>query len=214
MAASEAHPFDTPALPLYLAPMALLTIYEVPHPILRQVAAEVPVVDDRIRTLIDDMAESMYAAPGVGLAAPQVGRSVRVIVAAVPVRDGVAEPQPGDEEAGHKAFLLALVNPRIVAHEGTILWDEGCLSVPDLNVDVKRHKVITVEALGRDGAPVRFVARDYYAVILQHEMDHLDGKTLYDRLSGLKKDLYLRKLKKARGDGPPTRDLAAEAEAS
>ncbi len=181
--------------------MAILPIYEVPHPILRKQASPVKDVDDRIRGLLDDMAETMYAAPGVGLAAPQVGVLERLLVAAVPIRDGVAEEREDDEE-GSKAFLTELINPVIVEHQGSIVWNEGCLSVPDMVIEVERHETIVVEALDRHGDTFRFTATGFYAVIFQHEMDHLDGNTLYDRLSGLKRALYLKKLKKQRKHGP------------
>jgi peptide deformylase len=177
--------------------MAILPIYEVPHPILRETAAPVAVVDDRIRTLLDDMAETMYAAPGIGLAAPQVGVLERIIVAAVPIRDSISAEQDGDEE-GAKAFLTELVNPVISARSGTIVWDEGCLSVPDMTIEVTRAETIEVQALDRHGESFTFTASGFYAVIFQHEIDHLDGKTLYQRLSGLKRTLYLKKLKKQR----------------
>jgi peptide deformylase len=181
--------------------MAILPIYEVPHPILRKVAVPVKNVDDRVRTLLDDMAETMYAAPGVGLAASQVGVGERILVAAVPIRDGVSEEHEDDEE-GSKAFLTELVNPIITSREGTIVWDEGCLSVPDMIIEVERSDTIVIEALNRNGDTFSFTARGFYSVIFQHEMDHLDGKTLYDRVSGLKKALYLKKLKKQRKNGP------------
>ncbi len=180
--------------------MAILPIYEVPHPILRNVCTPVEVVDDRVRTLLDDMAETMYAAPGVGLAAPQVGVCERILVAAVPIRDGVAEEAEGDEEGG-PSFLTELINPVIKAHGGTIVWNEGCLSVPDMIIDVERFETILIEALNRHGETFSFTARGFYAVIFQHEMDHLDGKTLYDRVSGLKRTMYLKKLKKQRKNG-------------
>lgn len=181
--------------------MAILPIYEVPDPILKQVAAPVSSVDDRIRKLLDDMAETMYAAPGIGLAAPQVGVSERVLVAAVPVRDGVSEEQEGDEEVGSESFLTELVNPVIVERDGVIVWDEGCLSVPEMTIEVERSEHIVIEALDRHGEAIRIDARGFYAVVFQHEMDHLDGITLYDRISGLKRALYLKKRKKRRGSG-------------
>lgn len=187
--------------------MAILTIYEVPHPILKQVAKPVTRVEERHTRLLDDMAETMFAAPGVGLAAPQVGVSERLIVAAIPIREGVSEPQEGDEDAGSKAWLTQLINPIIVAKEGSQVWDEGCLSVPELNVPVERFLEISVDALDKTGTPIRFVARGFYAVVLQHEFDHLDGVTLYERLSLLKRNLYLKKLKKVRGDGPASRSV-------
>lgn len=190
--------------------MAILPIYEVPDPILKKVAAPVAAVDERVRTLLDDMAETMYAANGVGLAAPQVGVSERILVAAVPIRDGLSEEEEEDEELGTKAFLTQIVNPEIVERQGTIVWDEGCLSVPDFSMDVERSERIVIEALNRDGEAIRFEARGFYAVVFQHEMDHLDGRTLYDRMSGLKRALYLKKLKKLRKHGAGSRGNAAD----
>ena len=187
--------------------MAILPIFEVPHPILREVAQPVKEVDDRVRTLLDDMAETMYAAPGIGLAAPQVGVSERILVAAVPVRDGVSEEEDGDEDS--KSFLTQLVNPVIVEREGTIVFDEGCLSVPDLVYEMERSERIVIEALNRDGETFRFEARGFYAVVFQHEIDHLDGKTLYDRLGPIKRKLYLKKVQKQRSkDGARSQDGA------
>lgn len=185
--------------------MAIRPIYEVPDPVLTKVAEPVDVVDDSIRVLLDDMAETMFAAPGIGLAAPQVGVLQRVLVAAVPIRDGVSEEQPEDEEANNKVHVTELINPKIVEREGSIHCEEGCLSVPDITVDVERWERIVIEALDRQGEPLHFEARGFYAVIFQHEIDHLDGITLYSRLSKLKRALYLKKLKKQRrdGSGPP-----------
>jgi peptide deformylase len=176
--------------------VAILPIVEVPDPILKLVAKPVGSVDDRVRKLLDDMAETMYAAPGVGLAAPQVGVSERILVAAVPVRDGLAEEREGDDEIGSKAFLTELVNPLIVERVGKCRYDEGCLSVPGLYLEVERDEDIVIEALDRNGATFRFRARGFYAVVFQHELDHLDGITIYDRLSLLRRKLYLGKLKK------------------
>jgi peptide deformylase len=180
--------------------MAILPIYEVPHPILKQVAKPVPRVDDRVRRLLDDMSETMYAAPGIGLAAPQVGVLERLIVTAVPIRSGVAEEDEEDEDAS-KRFLTQLVNPVIVEQEGEVVCEEGCLSVPDVTLDVDRWDRVVIEALDRNGEPNRFEARGFYAVVFQHEIDHLDGKTLVDRLSSLKRTLYLKKQKKKLRDG-------------
>ncbi|MCO4770392.1 MAG: peptide deformylase [Deltaproteobacteria bacterium] len=189
--------------------MAILPIFEVPHPILTQVATEVSVVDDRVRRLLDDMAETMYAAPGVGLAAPQVGVKERIIVAAVPIRQGEAIEEEGDEEEGAKAFLTQLVNPVIVEREGVLVYDEGCLSVPDLVFEVERANRIVIEALDRNGEPIRFAAEGFYAVVFQHEIDHLDGITLYGRMGPLKRKLYLKKVQKQRmKDGARSKDGA------
>lgn len=189
--------------------MAILPIFEVPHPILTKVAAPVAAVDDRVRQLLDDMAETMFAAPGVGLAAPQVGVRERIIVAAVPVREGVAVEEEGDEEESSKAFLTEIVNPEIVEREGTLIWDEGCLSVPDLVFEVERSEAIVIEGLDRHGRPLRLRAEGFYAVVFQHELDHLDGITLYSRMGPLKRKLYLKKVQKQRfKDGARSKDGA------
>ena len=177
--------------------MAIRPIIEVPDPILNQVAAPVGAVDDEIRVLLDDMAETMFAAPGIGLAAPQVGVPKRVIVAAVPVREGLSEEQEGDDEVD-KAFVTEVVNPVIVEKEGKIRCDEGCLSVPEITVEVDRAERIVIEGLDRQGQSIRFEARGFFAVVFQHEIDHLDGITLYSRLGPLKRKLYTKKLQKLR----------------
>lgn len=177
--------------------MAIRPIIEVPDPTLSQVAAPVSTVDDEIRVLLDDMAETMFAAPGIGLAAPQVGVPKRVIVAAVPVRAGLSEEQEGDDETD-KAFVTEVVNPVIVEKEGKIRCDEGCLSVPEITVEVDRAERIVIEGLDRQGEAIRFQARGFYAVVFQHEIDHLDGITLYSRLGPLKRKLYSKKLQKLR----------------
>jgi len=188
--------------------MAILPIYEVPHPILKEISRPVAVVDDRVRRLLDDMAETMYAAPGIGLAAPQVGVSERILVTAVPVRERVSEEREEDEEAGSRAYLTELINPEIIEHDGLINYDEGCLSVPDLVVPTDRWERIVVRALDRNGETFEFEAHGFYAVVFQHEIDHLDGKTLVDRLSVLKRSIYFKKLKKRRRDGTGSDDDA------
>jgi len=191
--------------------MPILPIYEVPEPILKQVAQPVARVDERIVRLLDDMAETMYAAPGIGLAAPQVGVSERILVAAVPVRDGVSREEDGDDELGSRSYLTELVNPVITEADGLCLFDEGCLSVPDMVVEVERPSRVVIEALDRHGEPIRFEAHGFYAVVFQHEMDHLDGRTLVDRLSPLKRRMYMKKLKKRRRNGPGSDDRPAVA---
>ena len=160
--------------------MAVLEIKVLPDPILSRVAANVEVVDDPICRLMDDMAETMYQAPGVGLAAPQVGQSIRVIV---------ADPTAGEGEKQ----LLQIVNPVIVERSGTIQWEEGCLSVPGIQEEVERSEKVVVEGLGRDGQPLRVEAEGLLAVILQHEIDHLDGKVFVDRLNRFRRKLALRR---------------------
>jgi peptide deformylase len=180
--------------------MAIRPIIEVPAPVLTAVAAKVEEVDDSIRTLLDDMAETMFAAPGIGLAAPQVGVSKRVIVTAVPMREGISEEQESDSES-EKAWLTEVINPVIVEGDGAISCEEGCLSVPEMTVEVDRFDRVVIEGLDRHGKPMQFEARGFYAVIFQHEIDHLDGITLLSRLGSLKRGLYLKKLKKLQRDG-------------
>lgn len=181
--------------------MAILPIYEVPHPVLRQKAARVEAVDDRIRKLVSDMAETMYAAPGVGLAAPQVGESVRVIVCDIPVDpDGVADA--GDSRDGSRGTaLLALVNPEIASRSGEISIEEGCLSVPEFWEPVKRSREVEVTGLDAEGRAVRVTARGFYAVVIQHEMDHLEGITILDKVGRLKRSLYTSKRARAKARG-------------
>lgn len=167
--------------------MAVLDIITVPHPILsaRARAVRDDEFGDELAKLLSDMAETMYAAPGVGLAAPQVSDSRRVLV----VDSGEGEERGRD--------LLRMVNPKIVARgKETILWTETCLSVPDFEVQVKRNRQITVE--WRDGHGERHVREcsDYEAVIVQHELDHLQGTVLLDRASAFKRSRYLKKRKR------------------
>ena len=171
--------------------MALLPIIEAPHPVLTKKAR--PVGEDEFGSalvkLLGDMGETMYAAPGVGLAAPQVGDGRRILVA-----------DPGfeeDEEADR--FLYRMVNPVIVKRsKETINHDESCLSVPEFTIVVKRHAEVTVE--WRDGHGARH-SKDFVgfaSVVIQHEMDHLEGVTLLDKASRLKRSRYIQKVKKAR----------------
>jgi len=151
--------------------MAIRDILLYPDPRLNIVAAPVASVDDNIRTLVDDMAETMYAAPGIGLAATQVDVHLRVIVIdASETRDA----------------LVVLINPEIVAREGEQLCDEGCLSVPGVYEPVARAARVTVRALDREGRPFELSAEGMLAVCIQHEMDHLLGHVFVERLSRLK----------------------------
>ena len=161
--------------------MALLPILTYPDPRLHTVAKPVAEVNDRIRRLIDDMAETMYAAPGIGLAATQVDVHERVIVIDM------------SEERNN---LLVLVNPEIVAAEGHEIAEEGCLSVPGIYDKVERAARITVKALGRDGKPFTLTAEDLLAVCVQHEMDHLQGKVFVEYLSQLKQTRIKTKMRK------------------
>jgi len=164
--------------------MAKLNILEFPDPRLRTVAAPVAAVDDEVRRLIDDMLETMYAAPGVGLAATQVDVHRRVLVADV------------SQDQDHP---LALVNPEILEREGTVEAEEGCLSVPGIfDTLTARSSRIVVRALDRDGKRIEMEADGLLAICIQHEMDHLEGKLFVDYLSDLKRTRIRKKLEKER----------------
>lgn len=165
--------------------MATRKIFTYPERILKTRSAPVEVVDDDVRRLVDDMAETMYAAPGIGLAANQVGVAKRVAVVDVTHPDGAPK-------------LYVLVNPVIVSRSGEILWEEGCLSFPGFHVDVDRAAHVVVRALDRSGKRFEVEADDLLAVAMQHEIDHLDGVTLADKVSFLKRKMMVRELAKAR----------------
>jgi peptide deformylase len=169
----------------------ILEILKYPDPRLREVAEPVAEVTDELRRLIDDMAETMYAAPGCGLAATQVGRNVRIFVI-----DTASEDEPSD--------LRVFVNPEIFAVEGNQTWNEGCLSFPGVSEEIKRAERVRVRALGRDGKPFELDADGLLAVAIQHETDHLNGVLMIDKLSALKKRMMSRKLAKS-----AERDLGA-----
>ena len=161
--------------------MAQLTILHYPDPRLRKSALPVETVDERVRTLAADMLETMYAAPGIGLAAPQVNVRQRVIV--MDVSEDKNQP-------------LVLINPALLAQAGEIEGEEGCLSVPGFYDAVPRAQWVRVSALDRAGEPFELEAEGLLAVCIQHEMDHLDGKLFVDYLSALKRDRIRRKLEK------------------
>ncbi|MDH4275834.1 MAG: peptide deformylase [Gammaproteobacteria bacterium] len=161
--------------------MALLKILHYPDPKLRRIAAPVTQVDANIRTLVDDMLDTMYAAPGIGLAATQVDIAQRVIVIDI---------------SEDKNAPLVLINPEILSGEGSIKVEEGCLSVPSIYEPVARYSSITYRALNRDGQPFEGQAHDLLAVCIQHENDHLDGKLFVDYLSEMKRQRIKRKMEK------------------
>ena len=161
--------------------MAALTILRYPDPRLEKVAKPVERVDDSVRQLVRDMAETMYAAPGIGLAATQVDVHKRVIV--LDVSDG-------------RDQLLVLINPEIVALEGEQSCEEGCLSVPGVYDVVKRAEKVKVRALDGEGRPFELAAEGLLAVCIQHEMDHLEGKVFVEYLSRLKQARIRAKLQK------------------
>lgn len=161
--------------------MAIRDILEYPDPRLYTVAAAVDIVDDEVRTLVRDMAETMYAAPGVGLAATQIDVHRRVITIDV--------SESRDE-------LLVLINPVLVARDGSEEGEEGCLSVPGIYEKVTRAQKVKVRALGLDGVPFEREAEGLLAICIQHEMDHLDGKVFVDYLSRLKQGRIRTRLSK------------------
>lgn len=163
--------------------MAIRTILTYPHPVLRQKAEPVSVFDDELKALIDDMAETMFAAPGVGLAANQIGVPRQIVVI----------DRSSSENERH---VLALINPVISHGEGRVVGEEGCLSVRECYDKVKRFYSIQVNAMDADGNPLEFTAEDRFARIIQHEVDHLLGTLFIDHLSSLKRTLYKKKLKR------------------
>ncbi len=166
--------------------MAQLNILHFPDPRLRVAAQPVAAVDDAVRRLVDDMFETMYAAPGIGLAAPQVNVSSRVIT--IDISEQRDDP-------------LCLINPEILERRGEETMEEGCLSVPDYYDTVTRAEWIRVRALSRDGEPFELETEGLLAVCIQHEIDHLDGKLFVDYLSSLKRQRVRKKLEKAQRQG-------------
>ena len=167
--------------------MAVLPIRIYPDPVLRVACPEVTAVDDTVRQLVDDLVDTMHAAPGIGLAAPQVGVEKRVAVVDLSVGE--------DSDA-----LVVLINPKIVAREGTWEETEGCLSIPDFTEKVVRPEVIEVETLDREGSLQRFRAEEWVARAICHELDHLDGVLFVDHLRGLRRERAKRFLKRLSRD--------------
>ena len=206
--------------------MTILKIIEYPDSFLTLKAKPVEQIDDEILTLIKDMADTMFHAPGVGLAATQVRSDKRIIVynpnsqsgsnkegeTANPNKDNVSsvedkheneekvENRDGftqDSKKTSRNDYRAIINPEIIAASGSLISEnEACLSVPDYSADVKRFSKVTVKGLNVDGKKVLFDAQDIEAVILQHEIDHLDGILYIDRISLLKRNMYKKRIKK------------------
>ncbi len=163
--------------------MAVLEIKKFPADVLKQKALPVEQIDKDIQKLIDNMIDTMYDAPGIGLAAPQVGVSKRVIVIDINSLEEDSEP-------------VVLINPEITDTDGLIESEEGCLSVPECVAKVKRAEKVVVKGLDRDGKDVRIEADGLFARALQHEIDHLNGVIILDRISQLKRELYRKKISK------------------
>lgn len=165
--------------------MAVLKLYEYPDEVLKQKCEKVSVVDDDMRRLLDDMLETMYVDKGCGLAAPQVGITKRIIV---------VDPNPSDDDLSARKPMY-LVNPEIIwRSEETVMFCEGCLSLPDQRADVERFEKVRVRYLDYNGKEQEIFADDLLAIILQHEIDHLDGILYIDHLSRLKRSRLLKKL--------------------
>jgi peptide deformylase len=163
--------------------LAILPIRTYPDPILRQRAKPVTQFDDALQTLINNMVDTLYAAPGLGLAAPQVGESLRLFVYDLSVHEG-------------KHPLVVVMNPEIVETSGKETDDEGCLSVPHYREKVQRPAQVILRGLDRDGKKIELVGEGLSARLFQHEVDHLNGMLLIDRLSSLKRDIFLRRFRK------------------
>jgi peptide deformylase len=163
--------------------MAIRRILTYPDSVLREPAESVTNMDGKFQQLIDDMADTMYQAPGIGLAGNQVGEPYRIITFDTSTRD--------DPEG-----LVALINPEIVEADGVIVYEEGCLSVIDYCVEVERAERVTVRGLDREGNPITLKKEGLPAIVLQHEIDHLNGILLIDHVTKLKRELYKRRLKK------------------
>ncbi|MBI2399274.1 MAG: peptide deformylase [Xanthomonadales bacterium] len=161
--------------------MSILNILEFPDPRLRTLATPVESIDAALQALIDDMLETMYAAPGIGLAATQVDVHKQLIV--IDVSESKDQP-------------IVLINPKITRRDGEQVYQEGCLSVPGIYADVTRANSVRVEALDRTGAPLAIESDGLLAVCIQHELDHLAGKVFVDYLSSLKRDMVRKKLAK------------------
>ena len=165
--------------------MALLEVLQFPDPRLKRVSRSIDEVTDTLRKLAQNMCDVMYDEPGIGLAAPQVGEDVRLIVVDTEWNDEEKERNP-----------IVIVNPEISEAEGTIVWEEGCLSVPDFVADVTRAERVRVDGTDLDGKPIEIHAEGLQAVCFQHEVDHLDGVLFIDRISRLKRGLYVKRRKK------------------
>ncbi|MCX8034427.1 MAG: peptide deformylase [Thermodesulfovibrio sp.] len=165
--------------------MAVLEIRKYPDEVLKKKALPITEIDKNIQKLIDDMIETMYKANGVGLAAPQVGVSKRLIVVDTSSRE-------------ENRSLIVLINPEIIYSEGEVLSEEGCLSIPGFTTRLKRGEKILVKGLDRKGNEIEICAEGLFSRALQHEIDHLDGMLLIDRISPLKRELFRRKYQKVK----------------
>ncbi len=164
--------------------MSILEVLTYPDKFLSKPTKAIENIDGNLQKMIDNMAETMYDAPGAGLAAIQVGFDKSIII---------YDSLPGEKEKS----LQVLLNPEILESDGEIVSEnEGCLSVPDFTSDVKRSSLVLVEGIDREGKPVKIEVEGYLAIVLQHEIDHLNGILFIEHLSALKRELYKRHIKK------------------
>jgi peptide deformylase len=163
--------------------MAVREIRKFPEPVLKKKAASVSVFDEDLQRLIDDMVETMYAAPGVGLAAPQVGVSKRLAVIDISSRE---EQYP----------LIVIINPSILKSEGEIEFEEGCLSIPEYTAKVRRAEQLIIGCRDREGHQIEIEAGGLLAIAIQHEIDHLDGLLFIDRISPIKREFFKKRYMK------------------
>lgn len=182
-------------LPDYTLEGNLLPIYTYPEPVLAQVAKPVTVFDDKLEELVRDMLYTMYHAPGIGLAAPQVGTSLRMFVVDVDYdRDEVTNPDGSTGVEFSNLRPMVFINPKFIKKSGETVSKEGCLSVPDVYEEVSRAELVTVEYQDLKGNHHSLEADELFSICLQHENDHLDGVVFIDRLSPLKKKFFKQKL--------------------
>lgn len=196
--------------------MSILPILTFPDPRLREISKTVETVTPEVQKLVDDMLETMYDAKGIGLAAPQVNRLVRVLV--IDIR---RPPDPEDEEPQvltdlekKVKFPLVLINPVVKKGEGKTTYEEGCLSVPGYYEEVHRFDWVQVEALNRDGEKFTLETDGLLAICIQHEMDHLEGKLFIDRLSFVKSNKIKNKIKKVGYPAKKERERSKQSEKS
>ncbi len=176
--------------------MALREIRKYPDPVLRKKTGRIEQIDDSLNCLIEDMVQTMRAAPGVGLAANQVGEPIQLAVIDLGVRD--EDEDENESENPHE--LLVIINPEVLSLEGSVVEDEGCLSIPEYSEKVKRAAKIRVRAQDRTGKPFEIEAEGLLAKALQHEIDHLNGLLYIDRLSPLKKNIFKRRHRRAQAE--------------
>jgi len=180
--------------------MAIRKVVIWPDPVLSQAAKRVASVDDKIRKLVRDMFDTMYFANGVGLAAPQVGVSSQILVIDLNPKGKSNKEDLDDLKAQGFDGPRAFINPEIIAREGDLVWEEGCLSIPGVNEEVDRSETVTVRALNEKGETFEKTVHGLYAVAIQHEMDHLAGKVFVEYLSRLKRDLVKKKMQRIQKD--------------